>query len=105
MEIDRTLGSEKIRFYPGISYRHLMVWADGSVDIECVPPHDILGKEIMDYLPVGTGEQVIREIMQESVGILDRHPVNLEQDKRREKSRKQRLALGAGQKAEDAEVL
>ena len=53
MEIDRTLGSEKIRFYPGISYRHLMVWADGSVDIECVPPHDILGKEIMDYLPVG----------------------------------------------------
>jgi len=81
MEIDRTLGSEKIRFYPGTSYRHLMVWADGSVDIECVPPHDILGKDIMDYLPVGTGEQVIREIMQESVGILDRHPVNLERTK------------------------
>ena len=81
MEIDRTLGSEKIRFYPGTSYRHLMVWADGSVDIECVPPHDILGKEIMDYLPVGAGEQVIRNLMQESVGILDRHPVNLERTK------------------------
>lgn len=81
MEIDRTLGSEKIRFYPGTSYRHLMVWADGSVDIECVPPHDILGREIIDYLPVGTGEQVIRGIMQESVGILDRHPVNLERIK------------------------
>jgi 2,3-bisphosphoglycerate-independent phosphoglycerate mutase len=81
MEIDRTLGSEKIRFYPGTSYRHLMVWADGSVDIECVPPHDILGKEIIDYLPVGTGEQVLRDIMQESVGILERHPVNLERTK------------------------
>jgi len=81
MEIDRTLGSEKIRFYPGTSYRHLMVWADGSLDIECAPPHDILGKDIIDYLPVGTGEQIIRNLMQESVGILDRHPVNLERIK------------------------
>jgi 2,3-bisphosphoglycerate-independent phosphoglycerate mutase len=81
MEIDRRLGSDKIRFYPGTSYRHLMVWADGSDEIECVPPHDILGKEIIDYLPVGTGEQVIRNLMQESVGILDRHPVNLERTK------------------------
>ena len=80
-EIDSALGSENIRFYPGTSYRHLMVWSGGSVDIECVPPHDILGKDIMDYLPVGTGEQIVREIMKESVGILDRHPINLERIK------------------------
>jgi len=76
-EVSRELGSEKIRFYPGISYRHLMVWSGGSVDIECVPPHDILGKEIMDYLPVGDGEYIIREIMQKSVDILERHPINV----------------------------
>ena len=76
-EIDRTFGTEKIRFYQGISYRHLMVWSGGSVDIECVPPHDILGKGIADYLPVGAGEDVIRQIMQESVDLLERHPVNL----------------------------
>lgn len=81
MEVDRSLGSEKIKFYPGTSYRHLMVWSDGSADIECVPPHDILGKDIMDYLPVGPDEQVIRNIMEDSVGILDRHPVNLERTK------------------------
>jgi 2,3-bisphosphoglycerate-independent phosphoglycerate mutase len=80
-EIDSALGSEKIRFYPGISYRHLMVWSGGSVAMECVPPHDILGKDILDYLPVGAGERVIRDIMQASVGILDRHPVNLERAK------------------------
>ncbi|MBS1115575.1 MAG: homoserine kinase, partial [Nitrospirae bacterium] len=80
-EVDKSLGSEKIRFYPGISYRHLMVWSGGSADIECVPPHDILGKDIMDYLPVGTGEQTIREIMQKSVDILERHPVNLDRTK------------------------
>ena len=80
-DVDKALGSEKIRFYPGISYRHLMVWSGGSADIECVPPHDILGKDIMDYLPVGTGEQTIREIMQKSVDILERHPVNLDRTK------------------------
>ena len=80
-DVDKALGSEKIRFYPGISYRHLMVWSGGSADIECVPPHDILGKDIMDYLPVGTGEQTIREIMQKSVDILERHPVNLARTK------------------------
>ncbi len=75
--VNGRLGTEKIRFYPGTSYRHLMVWSGGSVEIECVPPHDILGRDIMDYLPVGAGEHVIREIMRESVGILERHPVNL----------------------------
>lgn len=76
-EVDRALGSEKIRFYPGISYRHLMVWSGGSIDIACVPPHDILGRDIAGYLPAGVGEQVIREIMQKSAGILSEHPVNL----------------------------
>ncbi len=75
-EVGSQLGTETISFYPGVSYRHLMVWADGSTDIECVPPHDMLGKEIIDYLPVGKGEEVIRKIMMESVDILESHPVN-----------------------------
>jgi len=41
------------------------------------PPHDILGKEIVDYLPVGEGENVIKKIMMDSVDILENHPVNL----------------------------
>ena len=80
-DINSELGTEKIRFYPGTSYRHLMVWSGGNSEIECVPPHDILGKDIMDYLPVGADEHVIREIMQKSVGILERHHINLERAK------------------------
>jgi 2,3-bisphosphoglycerate-independent phosphoglycerate mutase len=80
-EVDKALGSEKIRFYPGISYRHLMVWSGGSIDVECVPPHDILGKDIAVYLPAGAGAQILREIMQKSAGILERHPVNLNREK------------------------
>lgn len=75
-EVNAQLGSKRIRFYPGVSYRHLMVWSDGSSDLECVPPHDIIGKNILDYLPVGSGEELIRKIMIDSVDFLTDHPVN-----------------------------
>jgi 2,3-bisphosphoglycerate-independent phosphoglycerate mutase len=81
-EIDKNLGSDVIRFYPGVSYRHLMVWSDGPVEIECVPPHDIIGKDISDYLPVGKGEDVLRKIMMDSVDILEAHQVNRERMKK-----------------------
>jgi 2,3-bisphosphoglycerate-independent phosphoglycerate mutase len=75
-EIDSKLGTEHIRFYPGVSYRHLMVWKGGKDKIDCTPPHDIQDKEIQDYLPRGEGDDVINELMEESVDILTNHPVN-----------------------------
>jgi 2,3-bisphosphoglycerate-independent phosphoglycerate mutase len=77
-DINGQLGTDDIRFYPGVSYRHLMVWRNGELDVECVPPHDISGKEIADYLPSGQGEEVLRELMRSSVGVLNCHPVNRE---------------------------
>lgn len=77
-DIDTALGTDAIKFYPGVSYRHLMVWKDGELTIECVPPHDILGKDICDYLPAGPREEVLRKIMMDSVAILSSHPVNKE---------------------------
>ena len=62
--------------YKGVSYRHLLVWKNGSSGVECVPPHDILEKEITDYLPVGEGEDVLRRLMRWSVGVLERQAVN-----------------------------
>ena len=76
MDIDRSLGSASMKFYPGVSYRHLMVWSDGSADLECIPPHDILGKDIVDYLPVGDRDAVLRKIMLDSVDVLDSHQIN-----------------------------
>jgi 2,3-bisphosphoglycerate-independent phosphoglycerate mutase len=75
-EIDGKLGSENIRFYPGVSYRHLMVWKEGRDKIECTPPHDILDKDIQDYLPRGDGDETINGLMEESVELLIAHPVN-----------------------------
>lgn len=75
-DINNDLGTEDISFYSGVSYRHLMVWSGGALDVECTPPHDIIGKDIADYLPVGEREDVLRNIMLKSVGILERHSIN-----------------------------
>lgn len=97
-EIDKKLGTEDIHFHPGVSYRHLMVWSRGSADIECIPPHDIIGKEITDYLPIGNGEDVLRRIMLGSTGILERHPVNKERIRRGEKPANSIWLWGQGKK-------
>ncbi|WP_353683898.1 cofactor-independent phosphoglycerate mutase [Thermodesulfovibrio sp. 3907-1M] len=75
-EIDKKLGSDALRFYPGVSYRHIMLWKNGSDDVECSPPHDITGKEISMYLPIGRSAQMLKELIFRSMDILKDHPVN-----------------------------
>jgi len=70
------LGTEDKRFYPGISYRHLMVWQEGPEASIVTPPHDISGRVVQDYLPSGVGGDILREIMQQSYRLLKDHSVN-----------------------------
>lgn len=73
--VNDALKSENITFYPGISYRHCMVWNNGKTGLGCTPPHDILEKKITDYLPKEeTG--ILLELMQKSYDVLKDHPVN-----------------------------
>ena len=81
-DIDGKMGTETIRFFPGVSYRHLMVWRDGGrrkglADLALVPPHDIVGREISDYLPEEGGEDGVVELLTRSQDLLKDHPVNL----------------------------
>ncbi|WP_420264931.1 cofactor-independent phosphoglycerate mutase [Candidatus Magnetominusculus dajiuhuensis] len=76
--VNKGLADDKIHFYPGISYRHLMVWKDGPVDMSCTPPHDITGKPILSYLPNGESSCLLLELMSKSQQILKGHPVNIE---------------------------
>lgn len=75
-EIDSKLGSGHIRFYPGVSYRHLMVWKGGKDRLECTAPHDIQDKDVVDYLPRGEGDEVVNALMEASMDLLSNHPVN-----------------------------
>ena len=75
--LNNELKNDEIVFYPGVSYRHLMVWKNGSVNVECAPPHDIIGKEITEYLPKGRGDKFLQNLMKQSVGILEGHSINI----------------------------
>jgi 2,3-bisphosphoglycerate-independent phosphoglycerate mutase len=77
-EIGRVLGDEEFRFYPGVSYRHLMVWHGGErgLEIKTTPPHDISGKEIAEFLPRGKGREEILSLMEKAQKMLPGFPVN-----------------------------
>ncbi|MBW1824107.1 MAG: cofactor-independent phosphoglycerate mutase [Deltaproteobacteria bacterium] len=77
-ELDQKLGNNEIRFYPGVSYRHLVVWKDGKEEMETTPPHDISGKDAASYLPSGEGAEKILQLMDEARKILNDNPVNRE---------------------------
>jgi 2,3-bisphosphoglycerate-independent phosphoglycerate mutase len=70
------LETDSIQFYPGVSYRNIMVWSGGPGSMKLIPPHDILEKKIMPYLPSGEGSDTILELMQESAAMLNPHPLN-----------------------------
>ena len=65
-----------ISFYPGVSYRNIMVWSGGPGDMKLTPPHDILEKKIATHLPSGSGSRTILELMEESASMLVFHPLN-----------------------------
>lgn len=74
--VAKELNTDEIKFYPGISYRHICVWNGGSTNIDLTPAHDISDKKIKDYLPKGEGSERFIEMMKKSEKILKEHPVN-----------------------------
>src|SRR6056297_870002 len=74
--IDERLGTEDFKFYPGVSYRHLLVWKHGPWGFELTPPHDILGQGIAGHLPAGEHGPLFLDMTKRSVELLEEHPVN-----------------------------
>jgi len=76
LDLRQALGSDEFRFYPGVSYRHLLIWKGGKSAMATTPPHDILGKEVVDCMPEGDGADRIIKLMSDSQIFLKDHPVN-----------------------------
>jgi len=74
--LNEKLASARLQFYPGVSYRHVMVWRGGPPGAETTPPHDIIGKPIEHYLPKGDGDVMLRHLIFDSLEILDSHDIN-----------------------------
>jgi 2,3-bisphosphoglycerate-independent phosphoglycerate mutase len=79
--IDQRLGAPHARFYPGIQYRHLMVFRDpplteALLETRCQPPHDIMGWKISEHWPKGRAADRLIQWMEASRPILMSHEVN-----------------------------
>ena len=82
--LNEKLGSDKVRFYPGVSYRHICKIKDREDTLlaSCTPPHDIPDQPIAEFFPKGPGSEFLRELMVQSELVLRDHPVNLERKAR-----------------------
>lgn len=81
--LNERLGSERVHFYTGVSYRHLLVIRGGDKRLACVPPHDVPLKPFRPLLVKPEAEEarptadLLNRLILESQEILADHPVNL----------------------------
>ncbi len=76
--INNTLGNRSIKFYNGISYRHILLIANKPMEkAKCTPPHDITDQFIDPYLPQGEGSEILLELIEKSQEILKNQPINI----------------------------
>ena len=80
--LTKHLGNEYVRFFPGISYRHLLKIKGGDKRIDCTPPHDVPGTPFGNVLikpmckeAAGTA-LALNELILESQKLLENHPIN-----------------------------
>lgn len=81
--LNEQLGSERVHFYTGVSYRHLLVIKGGDKRVACTPPHDV---PLHPFRPLLVKAEVpeaqatadlLNELILRSQELLKTHPVNL----------------------------
>ncbi len=81
--LQEKIGSERLQFYPGVSYRNLLVYrGEGqplpfSKDTRTTPPHDLTDKSVQDDYPRGPGSDLLNQLMADSVSVFADHPINV----------------------------
>ena len=86
--LQEKLGSEKIHFYTGVQYRHLLVIKGGNKHLRCTPPHDIPLKPWREHMlqaECHEAEETVRlltDLILRSQELLAYHPLNIERQER-----------------------
>ena len=81
--LEKELGNDRVHFYTGIQYRHLLVIDGGRKELICTPPHDVPGQPFKGLMiKAATPEaeptaQMLNDLILRSQEILAKHPVNL----------------------------
>lgn len=80
--LNAELSDDIVKFYPGVSYRHLMVIKGGNKHVDCTPPHDVPGTPFNDVMVNAKTEEALQtaellnRLILKSQEILKDHPVN-----------------------------
>ena len=80
--LNEKLATDKIRFHPGISFRHLLVVKGGNNDLKFTPPHDVPGTPFKDVMIEATSEKgkktadLLNDLILKSQKLLNDHPIN-----------------------------
>lgn len=80
--LQKKLGSERVHFYTGIQYRHLLVIKGGNKHLKCTPPHDVPGQPFMPLLvkpeipEAKKTADLINDLILKSQKLLADHPLN-----------------------------
>lgn len=91
-----------LEFHAGVQYRNILVYrardkpAPFSKETTTQPPHDIPEKPIADYLPKGSGANLLNDLMLRSEPLFANHPVNQERLARGDKPATQIWLWGQG---------
>jgi 2,3-bisphosphoglycerate-independent phosphoglycerate mutase len=81
--LNQNLGTDVIRFFPGVSYRHLLKMKGGNKQLHCTPPHDVPGTLFADVmirplnLEAKATADILNDLTLQSQRLLESHPVNL----------------------------
>lgn len=80
--LNRELGSDRVRFHTGVSYRHLLVVKGGDKRLDCTPPHDVPLRPFRPLLVKALADEadetaaLLNELILRSQQLLADHPVN-----------------------------
>src|SRR4051812_21991328 len=76
-ELARAVQIPGFEFHTGVSYRNLLVYrGQQPFNITTKPPHEIPEEPAAQYLPQGTGSEILRQIIETSKKLLANHPIN-----------------------------
>lgn len=76
IELAQKLCTRQQRLFPGVSYRHILLWNDGPLDLQTHAPHENMDRRLEDILPTGDAESKLRSFIWNSLELLDSHPYN-----------------------------
>jgi len=80
--LQRELVLPGVRIHAGVAYRHLLIWEDGPLESETIPPHDVLDQNMATYLSRDDRDPVV-DVIRLSWNLLKEHPVNVARRGRR----------------------